>query len=627
MTAPAPSHPHGLGALAVGALGVVYGDIGTSPLYTMRVAFGEFSGLRPTEANVLGVLSLIFWSLFVVVTLKYLVVILRADNRGEGGIMALLALVRRALRNRQRLLAILFPLAVIGTGLFFGDSVITPAISVLSAIEGLHEATPTLDPYVVPLTLVVLIVLFAIQSRGTGSVGRLFGPIMVLWFAVLAVLGIVEIAEQPQVLSAIDPRHAIRFAVAHHWHTFATLGAVMLAFTGGEALYADMGHFGRTPIRLAWFSLVMPSLILNYFGQGALLIGDPETVRNPFFLLSPDMLLYPMVALATVATIIASQAVISGAFSIYSQSVQLGYAPRARTEYTSGSQMGQIYISGVNWALLAAVIGLVLGFGSSDRLGAAYGLSVTGTMAVTTILAAGVAFGKWRWRASVVFAVFGGFLAIDLLFLGSNVMKISEGGWVPLTIGGLVFVLMTTWRTGRNELYKRLSAESMRLDTFLDTLRPESMQRVPGTAVYMARIGDAVPHALLHNLKHNRVLHERVVLLTVVNDDIPKVPDEERIEVTPLPKRFYRVVVHYGFMESPDIPLALARCAARGLDFDLMDTSFFLGRVTLVPAEQSRLSGWRRHLFFLLTRNALSATDFFRIPTNRVVELGAQIAL
>lgn len=483
------------------------------------------------------------------------------------------------------------------------------------------------DPYVVPLTLVVLVCLFAIQSRGAGAVGRLFGPIMAVWFVTLALLGIVEIFSQPLVLAAVDPRHAFNFAAAHGWHTIVTLGAVMLAFTGAEALYADMGHFGRTPIRFAWFGLVMPSLLLNYFGQGALLLSDPSAVRNPFFLLGPPEILYPMVALATVATVIASQAVISGAFSIYSQSVLLGYAPRARIDYTSEHRMGQIYLSRVNWALLVAVIALVLGFGSSDRLGAAYGLSVTGTMAASTVLAASVAFGKWHWRPLAVFGVFGCFLAVDLTFLASNIIKIPEGGWVPLLLGLAVFFLMTSWRIGRSELNKRLRDESMSLETFLETLRAESMQRVPGTAVYMARIGDAVPHALLHNLKHNRVLHERVVLLTVVNEDIPKVAEEDRVEVTVLPKRFYRVTVHYGFMESPDIPRALARCAARGLDFDMMDTSFFLGRVTLVPAERSRLSPWRRHVFFLLTRNALSATDFFRIPTNRVVELGAQIAL
>ncbi|MFO0996364.1 MAG: potassium transporter Kup [Alphaproteobacteria bacterium] len=627
MTEPAPPSSRELSALALGALGVVYGDIGTSPLYTMRVAFGEPGGLRPTEGNILGVLSLIFWSLFIVVTLKYVIVILRADNRGEGGIMALLALVRRTLRNRPMLLAAMFPLGVIGAGLFFGDSVLTPAISVLSAVEGLHEATPAFDPYVIPLTLVVLFALFAIQSRGTGVVGRLFGPVMVLWFVVLALLGAIAIARQPQVLGAIDPRHAIEFGVSHRWHTFAALGAVMLAFTGGEALYADMGHFGRAPIRLAWFGLVMPSLVLNYFGQGALLIDDPDAVRNPFFLLGPVWLLYPMVALATIATIIASQAVISGAFSMYSQSVQLGYAPRARTDYTSGSHKGQIYLASVNWALLLAVVALVLGFGSSDRLGAAYGLSVTGTMAATTVLASGIAFGRWRWRLPVVLAVFGAFLAVDLLFLGSNVLKIAEGGWVPVTIGALVYVLMTTWRRGRDELYRRLRAESMSLDTFIETLRPDAVPRAGGTAIYMARTGDAIPHALLHNLKHNHVLHERIVLLTVVNEDVPVVPEDERVKVVHLPKRIHRVVVRYGFVETPDIPMALARCGTQGLDIDLAETSFFLGRVSLVPAERSALSGWRRYLFFALTRNALSATDFYRIPTNRVVELGAQIAL
>ena len=614
-------------ALTLGALGVVYGDIGTSPLYTIRQCFGQAGGIAATEENVLGVLSLIFWSLFVVITLKYVLLIMRADNRGEGGIMALIALTRRGPKGKPRTRRLLLMAGLFGAALFLGDGVITPAISVLSAIEGLEIATPALKAYVVPLSLIVIVGLFLVQDRGTGAVGALFGPIICVWFVVLGALGLIEIVKVPKVLAAIDPRHAAMFAANHGWRAFVVLGSVVLAVTGGEALYADMGHFGRRAVRLAWFTLVLPGLLLNYFGQGALVILDPAAVRNPFYLLGPAELLYPMVALATAATVIASQAVITGAFSLSNQAIQLGYCPRLAVRHTSAQRIGQIYVPQVNWALLVAVLALVIGFESSDHLGAAYGLAVTGTMAMTTVLAGAAALGRWRWPQPLTFLAFGLFLAVDLIFFGATTLKLLEGGWVPLLIATGLYVLMSTWSQGRDALYARLRADRMSVEDFVDGLKPDSINRVAGTAVYLARIGDGVPHALLHNLKHNKVLHERVVLLTAVTEDIPVVAEDQRVDVVALPKRIYRVTVRYGFRETPDLPRALRHCAAKGLEFDMMETSFFVGRVTLVRAKKPRMARWRRRLYFALTSNALSVTDFFRIPPNRVVELGAQIEL
>ncbi|MSO94128.1 MAG: potassium transporter Kup [Rhodospirillales bacterium] len=615
-----------LSLLVIGALGVVYGDIGTSPLYTIRLVFSAFGGIQPTEANVLGILSLVFWAIFLIVSIEYMLLILRADNNGEGGIVALTALARRTLTGK-RTRALVLTAGLAGTALFFGDCIITPAISVLSAVEGLEVATPAFKPYVVPLSLAILFLLFFVQNWGTASIGILFGPFMALWFVTIGILGLTEIVKTPDVLRAVDPSYGIAFAFDHGWQAFVALGAVFLAVTGAEAAYADMGHFGKRAIRIGWFGIALPGLLLCYFGQGALIIRDASAVRNPFFLLAPDWLLYPLVALATVATVIASQAVISGAFSICNQAVQLGLAPRLEVRHTSERAIGQIYMPQINWALFVAVVVLVLEFQTSSSLGAAYGIAVTGTMAITTALTCATAVRRWNLPRPLTVALFGLFLPIDLMFLGANSLKILEGGWFPILVGCVIYVLMSTWIRGREVLAQRLRADNIDVDDFIRTLRPDSPHRIAGTAVYLARMGETVPHALLHNLKHNKVLHERVVLLTVVNEDIPYVEPAERIEVTPLPKRFYRVIVHQGFTETPNIPAVLELCADKGLEFDMMQTSFFLGRVTLVRASRSRMWRWRRRLFFWLTRNARSATDFFHIPSNRVVELGAQIAL
>ncbi|MGE0093407.1 MAG: potassium transporter Kup [Alphaproteobacteria bacterium] len=613
-------------AMTLGAVGVVYGDIGTSPLYAVRQCFNPAFGLAPTATNLLGILSLIFWSLFLIITVKYVLVIMRADNRGEGGSLALLAMIRR-LEKGSRRRGLLIAVGIVGTALFYGDGMITPAISVLSAIEGLQVATPMFDPYVVPIALAVLLGLFLIQSHGTATMGRLFGPIMVIWFLAIAVLGAIHIQDHPDVLAAIDPRHAVVFTMENGWFAFAALGAVVLVVTGGEALYVDMGHFGKRPIRLAWFGLVLPALLVNYFGQGALILKDPSAIQNPFFHMVPSAFLYPMVALATLATVIASQAVISGVFSLTNQAIRLGFSPRFEVRYTSHETAGQIYMPQVNWMLMVAVALLVIGFRSSDNLGAAYGIAVTGTMVTTTILACIVALHRWNWPTPVTFAVFGFFLAIDLVYFGANALKIAHGGWFPLLVAAATYIVISTWIRGRAILLDRLREESMDLDAFIASIKPGSPERIEGTAVYMARVGAGVPHALLHNLKHNRVMHERVVLLTVLPDDDPVVSNDERVEVEIHPKRIYRVKVRYGFKEEPDVPAALRLCARQGLEIDPQFTSFFVGRVTLVPSDRPRLPRWRRALFFSLTRNARSVTDFFHIPPNRVVEMGAQIAL
>ena len=613
-------------ATTLGAVGVVYGDIGTSPLYAVRQCFNPSFGLAPTETNLLGILSLIFWSLFLIITVKYVLIIMRADNRGEGGSLALLAMIRR-LEKGSRRRGLLIAIGILGTALFYGDGMITPAISVLSAIEGLQVATPMFDPYVVPIALAVLLGLFLIQSHGTAAMGRLFGPIMVVWFLVIAALGAFHIQDHPDVLAAIDPRHALFFAMENGWFAFAALGAVVLVVTGGEALYVDMGHFGKRPIRLAWFGLVLPSLLINYFGQGALILKDPSAIHNPFFHMVPSAFLYPVVGLATLAAVIASQAVISGVFSLTNQAIRLGFSPRFEVRYTSHQTAGQIYMPQVNWMLMVAVALLVIGFRSSDNLGAAYGIAVTGTMVTTTILACVVALHRWNWPAPVTYAVFGFFLTIDLVYFAANALKIAYGGWFPLLVAVATYIVISTWIRGRAILLDRLREESMDLDAFVASIRPGSPERIEGTAVYMARVGAGVPHALLHNLKHNRVMHERVVLLTVLPDDDPVVSNDERVEVEIHPKRIYRVKVRYGFKEEPDVPAALRLCARHGLEIDPQFTSFFVGRVTLVPSDRPHMPRWRRALFFSLARNARSVTDFFHIPPNRVVEMGAQIAL
>ena len=614
-----------LPALTIAAIGVVYGDIGTSPLYTMRIVFGENRVLPLTEASLLGVLSLIFWSLLVVVTLKYVIVILRADNRGEGGILALSALAQRALSSRQRRSVV--ALAMIGAALFYGDGLITPAITVLSAIEGLKVATPLFEPYVVPFALVILIALFLVQSRGAGSIGLLFGPVMCLWFAVLGILGLIQIVQSPHVLLALDPSYALALFSAHQWLAFVTLGAVFLAVTGAEALYTDMGHFGRLPIRIAWFGLVMPGLLLNYFGQGALLLADPATVANPFYMLAPPWALYPMVVLATWATVIASQAVISGAFSISGQAVQLGLLPRLSVRHTSAHTMGQIYVPAINWLLLAGVVLLVLGFQSSSNLAAAYGIAVSAAMSIDAVLAGIVAHNVWGWRPALVVALFGTFLAVDLSFVSANALKILAGGWFPIVLAAVVFALMSTWRRGREVMFERLYRGAPALRSFLTSLSRRPPTRVPGTAVFLTANPAAVPRALLHNLKHNKVLHERVVVLKVETEDVPRVPTSERLEVEHMGANFHRVVVRYGFMEQPDVTAVLTSCQLGPPEPTLMDTSFFLSRETFLPSARPDLPRWREQVFIHMANAALDATRYFRLPPDRVVEVGSQVEI
>ena len=615
-------------ALAFGALGVVFGDIGTSPLYAFRECFHGEHAMAPTPANVLGVLSLVFWSLIIVVSIKYLVFVMRADNRGEGGILALMALVPPKLRDVRGGRWVLFALGLFGAALLYGDGMITPSISVLSAVEGLHLATPLFDPYVVPITIGILMVLFIFQHRGTAGLAKVFGPIMVVWFATLAALGLYWALREPQVFAALNPVHAVSFFLRNQWAGFLTLGAVFLVVTGGEALYADMGHFGRQPIRLAWFSVVLPSLMLNYFGQGALLIQNPAAADNPFYRLVPEgWALYLLVGLASLAAIIASQAVISGAFSLTRQAVQLGYMPRISIVHTSEEEIGQIYIPSINWLLMVCTIGLVLGFRASTNLAAAYGVAITTTMVITTLLATVVARQRWGWSGKFVLPVTAFLLMIELAFFGANAIKIPDGGWFPLVVGLLIYTLLSTWKTGRAILAARLRDGALPFAAFIGTVSPTSPPRVPGTAVFMARDADATPTALLHNLKHNKVLHEKVVLLTVQTEEIPHVAVEDRVQVEDLGKGFFRVVAHYGFLQNPGIPDIVEQARLKGLDLNVMSTTFFLSRETLIPSKTPGMAIWREYLFALMVRNALRPTDFFRIPPNRVVEMGMQVKL
>ena len=612
--------------LALGAIGVVFGDIGTSPLYALKEVFGSQHPIPLSEANVLGALSLVFWTLLVIVSVKYVTLIMRADNKGEGGILALLALVVRLTRNRKRLRLVLGMLGVFGATLFYGDAVITPAISVLSAVEGLEVIAPNLHPFIVPTSLAVLIGLFLIQSYGTGKVGSLFGPVTLLWFIVLAVLGVNSIAETPQVLTALLPNHAYHFFADHPLMSFIALGAVVLAVTGTEALYADMGHFGRGPIRLGWFAVVWPSLLANYFGQGALLLRDPQAVENPFYLLAPAWFLVPLVVLATAATVIASQAVISGAFSLTRQAIQLGLLPRMQIRHTSAREEGQIYIPLVNWLLLAGVVFLVIEFRSSTGLAAAYGMAVTGAMMVDTLLVGAVMTMLWHWPRPVAAVIVAVLLAIDLTFFAANTLKFVAGGWLPLTIACALFVVLTTWRRGRQILSVRQKESAVGRDEFIDVMA-DDLPRVPGTAVFMTGTREVVPGALLHNLKHNKVLHERVVFMTVQAEEEPYVSDAERVDIKDLGKNFFRVLVRYGFMQQPDIPAVLERCTRAGLPFNMMETTFVLGREWVIPTDLPGMALWREHLFAWMMRNSGSATDFFRIPPNRVVELGSQVEI
>lgn len=617
-----------LATLTLAALGIVYGDIGTSPLYAIKEVFGGRHHPVPiTPDNVLGILSLFLWSLIVVVTLKYVAFIMRANNKGEGGIIALMTLALQQGQPDSRRQKLLVMLGLFGAALFYGDGVITPAISVLSAVEGLEIITPAFDPWVRPIALLILVGLFVFQRRGTASIGALFGPVMLLWFAVLTVLGGLAIAAHPAVLAAVNPLHALEFLAGNGRLGFLALGAVVLCITGAEALYADMGHFGARPIRYAWLGYVMPALVVNYFGQGALLLADPAAIENPFYLLAPDWARYPLVLLATAATVIASQAVISGAFSITQQAIQLGYAPRLRILHTSSSEIGQIYLPAINWLLLAAIIALVVGFGSSSRLAAAYGIAVTGTMLITNLLAIAVAVRLWHWHP--LRACLGAlpFIVIDLGFFLANSTKIPEGGWFPLAFGLAVFTLLTTWKRGRELLARRLADDTMELAAFLAAIAGNGPQRVPGTAVFLTTNPDNVPHALLHSLKHYKVLHEQVVILSVRVSEVPFVAAEERVTVRRLAGDFSQVIIHYGFKDEPDIPQALAQCAGQGLNIEMMETSFFLGRETLIPKFGSGLAYWRALLFIALFRNASSAMAFFRIPSNRVIELGSQVVL
>lgn len=617
-----------LSALTLAALGVVFGDIGTSPLYTMKEVFSV--GAHPVplnEVNMFGILSLIVWALIMVVSVKYVAFIMRADNRGEGGIMALLALASHNAAGDAKKQHTIMLLGILGACMFYADGMITPAISVLSAVEGLELAAPVLHPMILPVTLLVLFILFWAQSKGTALVGAFFGPIMLIWFSVLGVLGIQGIMQNPSILQAVNPIYALHFLTISPWVAFVALGAVVLAVTGAEALYADMGHFGRLPIRLAWFGFVLPALILNYFGQGALILQDPESVKNPFYLLAPEWMLYPLIVLATLAAVIASQAVITGAFSVSRQALQLGYLPRMHVAHTSESEEGQIYMPRINWGLMLGVMALVLSFKSSGNLAAAYGIAVTGDMVITTLLAGIVFHHIWGWsklRTGMLVALF---LVVDVAFFSANVLKIPDGGWVPLVIGIFIFTLMLTWKTGRNMLYSMLKNEAMAIDPFIEAVGAHPPLRVSGTAIFMTPNLDGVPHAMLHNLKHNKVLHEKMVLLTVKFLDYPHTSNEERVTVEDLPNEFYRVTVRYGFKDEPDLPRDLVLCAEQGLVLDAMDTSFFVGKEILIASNASGMAFWRKKIFIGLFRSAETITNQFKLPPNRVVELGSQLKI
>ena len=618
--------PGKMPVLALSALGIVFGDIGTSPLYTLRECFTGPHGLPLTADNVLGILSVIFWALMIIVTLKYVTLIMRADNNGEGGIMALTALVSRGLDDRQARWW-LVGLGIFGAAMFYGDGMITPAISVLSAVEGLEVLAPGLQSYVIPVTLVILLALFSIQRHGTAKVGGLFGPLMCVWFATLAVLGAAAIWQDPRVLMAVLPSYAFAFLTGNPLAAFLALGAVVLAVTGTEALYADMGHFGIAPIRRAWLYLVAPALVLNYFGQGALIIADPAAIKNPFYLLAPAWALLPMVVLATAATVIASQAVISGAFSLTRQAIQMGYCPRLTIMHTSERQIGQIYVPFINWMLFFAVLLLVTGFKTSSNLAAAYGIAVTVAMAIDSLLIFVVLTRLWRWNPLAALAIVVPLVAIDLTFLSSNLLKIPEGGWFPIVAGGVVFTLLTTWKRGRAILLERLSAETMPIDLFIESIASNPPMRVPGTAVFLTNTPHRAPHALLHNLKHNKVLHERVVLLTLTTEDIPTVPLSDRVRIRELGCNFQQFEAFFGFKEDPDVPELLEECGRRGQPFDMMDTSFFVSRETLIATVTPGMALWRERLFVSMAKNATKAIEFFNVPTNRVVELGTQVEL
>jgi KUP system potassium uptake protein len=615
-----------LAALTLGAIGVVYGDIGTSVLYAVKEVFG--SGHVPfTPTNVYGILSILFWTLTVIVSLKYVVLVLRADNNGEGGLIAMLALASQAVKDRPRLRRVLLAVGIFGTSLFYGDGVITPAISVLSAVEGLEVVSPHFKQYVIPLTLVVLFCLFAVQKRGTGGIGKFFGPVTLIWFVTIALLGVSHIVNHPEILWAMSPHHAVRFMWAHPGTSFIILGAVVLCVTGAEALYADLGHFGKRPIRMAWFGVAMPALTLNYFGQGALLLAEPAAVKNPFFMMAPDWALVPLVGLATLATVIASQALITGAFSVTKQVIQLGYLPRLNILHTSVRDTGQIYMPLVNWGLFVAIVLAVVMFRSSSNLAAAYGIAVTLDMLITTTLTFFVIRYGWGYPLALCVAATGSFFVVDLAFFTSNLLKLFQGGWFPLMIGGGVFVLMMTWKEGRRLLNDKLRADAIDLKDFLESVFVSPPTRVDGTAVFLTAEPGAVPNAMLHNLKHNKVLHGQNLFVTVRNHEVPWIGLDKRLQVEPLGHDCWQVVVHYGFKNDPDIPSALRQLRGRGCDVEPMTTSYFLSRDTIIPTIGSGMAPWREKLFAQMHHNASGAADFLHLPSNAVVELGSKIEI
>ena len=621
-----PRSPSSLAALTLGAIGVVYGDIGTSPLYALKEVFAN-GHVALTSENIFGVLSLVFWTLTVVVSIKYVLLILRADNNGEGGLIAMLALASQAVRSRPALRRKLLFIGIFGTAIFFGDGVITPAISVLSAVEGLKVAAPGLQSWVVPITLVVLTALFMFQRSGTERVGRLFGPVMAVWFITIAALGVAHIGDQPAILKALSPHYALFFLVGHPGVAFVALGAVVLCVTGAEALYADMGHFGKQPIRIAWFGMAAPALVLNYFGQGAMLLADPSKVANPFYEMAPSWGLYPLIALATCATVIASQALITAAFSVTKQAIQLGYLPRLRVLHTSEHETGQIYVPFVNWGLFCGIVVAVVMFGSSDRLAAAYGITVTIDMVITTTMTFFVVRYAWKFPWPLVILATGFFFIVDFGFLAANIVKVVDGGWFPLMIGGAMFTLMMTWKQGRKLVAKSLRADAIDLKSFLESVFISPPTRVPGTAVFLVSDQGLTPNALLHNLKHNKVLHERNLFVTVRLHEIPWVGDDERFEMQALGNDCWQVTLHFGFNNEPDVPAGLERLRASGCSVDDMDTSYFLSRDIIVPTMGGGMADWREKLFVGMHRNASAAADFLRLPTNRVVELGSKVEI
>lgn len=616
-----------IAALTLGAVGVVYGDIGTSPLYALKEVFSGTHGVPLTVGNLYGIVSLIVWGLTIIVSLKYVTLILRADNRGEGGIMALMALALSSVTNASRWYRPLMIIGLLGAALFYGDSVITPAISVLSAFEGIELATPALKAFVVPLTVAVLVLLYLVQYKGSAGIGKWFGLVMLVWFAVLTGMGVVNIIKVPAILGALNPIHALRFLTGHPWMAFVALGAIVLAFTGAEALYADMGHFGRRPIRLAWSLIVFPALALNYLGQGGVLLLHPEAITNPFFSQLGSWSIYPLVILSTMATVIASQATISGTFSMTQQAISLGFLPRMQVHHTSEREIGQIYIPTANWIQLVAVLLAVIGFGSSTNLAAAYGIAVTATMTITTILTFFVVRYAWRFNLLICLGATGFFFIIDAAFFSANALKVAHGGWFPLLLGGVMFTIMMTWKTGRQMVFDNLQKHAIPLDDFLSSLFRSPPVRVPGTAIFLRGEGDGVPHAMLHNLSHNKVLHEQVLFLTVRTKGIPHVPPDERVKVHPLGNDCFQVFVDYGFKDESDIPEALQACRECGIEFEMLQTSFFIARQTVIPSVGSGMAMWRERLFAAMSRNSRDAADYYRIPSNRVIELGTQVEI